>query len=481
MHAFPGPVHYAGDQLTLQIPFQGFVEPVTGQVKLTVDGTVSEIEGEWRFNYLLLPEAVDTANMLGEHSLRVEATHDETTIDVEYVFAVLPSDQRPVQEADLQWLVEVTPCCEVHFLSETAAARDIASIVDLAQQAADDIAQATGIRLDGAMQIYLFDRMWGNGAFGGNGELAVAYFDRGYGPAQGKPGLLTLFRHELTHATGVDVSQTLGTFFRYNEGLAVYLAGGHYKPEPLQQRGAAMVEMGFDGDLNGEGFVNGHELAYLHAAALVAYVVEEYGWQTFLEFRDAAVFETFYDPVQMELVVAQVFNLSLQDFEQGFMDWLTVLDAGEQTIDLQLTIDLQDLRRDYQRRFAPQPEFVFGAAESSFGLPSAMPSLVREARSAAHQAVELMIADGQQAIVEGNYAQAQLLVEAVGNALQTGSFVTPIGSYYASAVETLTGQGYEVVQLVFDETGADAWVTLEAPNVDEVRLRLEGETWSLVE
>jgi hypothetical protein len=214
---------------------------------------------------------------------------------------------------------------------------------------------------------------------------------------------------------------------------------------------------------------------------VVNFVVDEYGWDTFLQFRDAAVFDNFFDVSQMDPVIQQVFGISLADFQSAYLAWLTAVDAGEQTVDLQLTIDLQALRRDYQRRFAPQPEFIFGIAESSYALPSAMPSLVREANAPANQALELMIADGQRAITAGDYALAQLLVDAVRDAMSTGAFTMPLGSYYAAAVETLAAAGYETMQVTIADGEASALVSANAPELSEVRLELQGEVWVIVE
>ena len=50
------------------------------------------------------------------------------------------------------------------------------------QQAADDFATITGERIDPKLDVYIIDRIWGNGGFGGSGELVISYTDRYYGP-----------------------------------------------------------------------------------------------------------------------------------------------------------------------------------------------------------------------------------------------------------------------------------------------------------
>ena len=95
----------------------------------------------------------------------------------------------------------------LHYVSETAAARDIEFIAEHFQQAADDFATITGENIDSKLDVYIIDRIWGNGGFGGNGELVISYTDRYYGPTMGAEGLQTLARHEFTHAAGVGLEQ----------------------------------------------------------------------------------------------------------------------------------------------------------------------------------------------------------------------------------------------------------------------------------
>ncbi len=71
------------------------------------------------------------------------------------------------------------------------------------------------------------------------------------------------------------------------EGLAVYLTGGHFKPEPLGPRAAALLDLGWYISLSNvaNDFYNQqHDIAYLEAGSLVKYLVETYGWSAFNQF-----------------------------------------------------------------------------------------------------------------------------------------------------------------------------------------------------
>ena len=53
-------------------------------------------------------------------------------------------------------------------------------------------------------------------------------------------------------------SPLIGSKYSFNcEGLAVYVAGGHYKPEPLAGRGAALFDLGYYVTVTG--FIPQHE------------------------------------------------------------------------------------------------------------------------------------------------------------------------------------------------------------------------------
>jgi hypothetical protein len=227
-----------------------------------------------------VPLALDTTNLTGRHTLKI-STSDGDLNEI-YSFEVLPSSERPANEANAAWVTTETACCEFHYISETAAARDIEFITEHFQRAADEFATITGREIDPKLRVYFLDRIWGNGGFGGNGELVISYTDRYYGPTLGGEGLETLARHEFTHATGIDMTETGdGVAFNY-EGLAVYVAGGHYKPEPLAERGAALFDLGHYVPV-GE-FIGQHELDYLYPAATLTYIVETYGMDKMWEF-----------------------------------------------------------------------------------------------------------------------------------------------------------------------------------------------------
>ena len=472
VQAYPGPLHYAGDVLSFEVPVEGFQEPPDVEVSLTLDGgNTTEVPGRWAFNKLLVPLALDTSSLEGTHEIRIQAP-GEPGVDAVYAFEVFPAAGRPQNEIEAAWESIQIPCCTLHYITNTAAARDLETITDHAEQAAEDFTRVTGVEVVDQIDIYIMDRMWGNGAFAGGDELLMAYTDRYYGPSQGGEGLETIFRHEFTHAARVDSSEA--GFFPFNEGLAVYVAGGHYKPEPIPERGAAMLELGYEAGL--DIFPSQHEVAYLHGATIMTYIVEEYGWEALMEFGRDAAGDVFYDPEQRDPILQEVFGVSSETFDAEYLAWLGSHEPGEQLDDLRLTIALQDLRREYQTEYAPPPFSIFGRSEQTYARPDYLPMLIREAKAPPNVAVELMIANAQKAIVAGEYAAAETLIEAIQGVLDSGEFTSPLAYDYASISLALSGDGYEGLSLDLRGDEATAQVTRAAPSLEQVTLhKVDGE------
>jgi hypothetical protein len=475
VRAYPGPEHYAGDILTFEIKTDSRFDGLTVPVLLSLDGrNPNRVEGKGWFDQVLVPLALDTTNLTGRHTLKFSTSDGD--LNETYSFEVLPSSERPTNEVNAAWETTETACCEFHYVSGTAAARDIEFITEHFEQAAEEFSTITGSDIDPKLKVYIMDRIWGNGGFGGNGELVISYTDRYYGPTLGGGGLETLARHEFTHAAGIDMAATGdGVAFNY-EGLAVYIAGGHYKPEPLAERGAALFDLGRSVSV-GE-FIGQHELDYLYPAAMLTYIVETYGMDKMWEFLASDDNPQDDQPGSLEAALQATFGISLQDFNQDFQAWLESQDSGEQLEDLRLTIELQDLRRKYQERYVPPPLFLFGEASKAAD-PDYLPVVIREASAPANIAVELMIANGQQAIIEGDYARAEELNQVLADILTNGNLGNPVAREYLGLVLAAAAEGYEVVNLDIQGDRANVRVTTEPPNLVDLHFQKIDGTWQI--
>jgi hypothetical protein len=476
VRAYPGPDHYVGDVLTFEIITDGNFEELVAVSMTLDDRTPVEISVTPAFINLALPLALDTTYLsIGRHTVKFTASDGH--LNETYSFDLLPADQRPANETQASWQVNETACCTLHYISDTAAARDIEFIAEHFQQAARDFSKITGKTIDPKLDVYLIDTMWGNGGFGGNGELVISYTDRYYGPTTDGTGLETLARHEFTHAAGIEPIVTGdGLEFNY-EGLALYVAGGHYKPEPLAERGAALFDLGYYvpvGQYSGQ-----HELDYLYAAAMLTYIVETYGTE---EMWNLLAYDDNPGDGQLgsfEAALQASFGISLEEFDQSFRAWLESKDPGPQLDDLQLTIELQDLRREYQETYAPPPSFILAEAADAAARREYLPVVMREARAPANIATELIIAHGQQAIVDGDYSRAEELNKLLADILSTGEFQDPLAKDYLEVVLAAAAAGYEVVELEFQGDRANAKVTNEPPSLIDLVLQKVDGIWQV--
>ncbi|MCA9956188.1 MAG: hypothetical protein KC434_15775 [Anaerolineales bacterium] len=478
VQAYPGPAHFVGDVLTFEIDSgQAYNNIDEFMVSITVaDEPPIEVTGTWRFSQIRLREALDTGSLQpGSYTVTFQAEGSEIDWQEQYEFVLLPSDERPLQEANLAWEQQELSCCILHTISNTAASRDIAAIMELVDETASSPIADTNTSLTTKLNIYFIDRLWGNGGFGGNGELVLSYTDRFYGPGL---DLGTIIRHELSHALGFGEPEE-DIYFLFNEGLSVFLAGGHYKQEPLDKRGAAMLELGYSASLANP-FDAQHEIAYLKGGALMTFIMDVYGEEVFWQFVESATVDPTAAALELrEETIQAVFGTSFGDFDQAFQDWLEAIDPEEQVEDLALTIRVQNLRRQYQSQYSVSPQFIFGSAAESYGQPYALPSLVREARDPQHVAIELMLMNAQQAIVDGRYDNADQLADIIEDVLNTQSFDFEIARTYFSIVQLLAEMGYEVVSLNLGEAEASVTVTSSAPNLESLQLRLSDGVWEL--
>jgi hypothetical protein len=476
VRAFPGPEHYAGDILTFGIQAAGnFDESVKVSIALDDQKLRAAPGAYYWFGELIVPSALDTTNLTGHHTLKFTTANGD--VNETYSFEVLPADQRPANEISAAWLIKETDCCIFHYLSETAAARDIDFISEHFQQGADEFEAIMKAEIDSRMDIYIMDRMLMNGGFGGNGKLAICYTDRYYGPTLGGAGLETLAPHEFSHSAGISLEEGAdGVDFNY-EGLAVYVAGGHYKPEPLAQRGAALFDLGYSVPVNQ--FIPQHELSYLHAALILTYIVDTYGEDKLWEFLSAD--DTLDEQLlPMEDAVRLTFGISLSDFDHGFQTWLERNDPGDQLDDLRLTVELQDARREYQDLYSPGPMFLLSEIDlNAITRQEYLPVVMREAHAPANIAAELMIANAQRAIIAGAYPEAEQLIQTIKEVVSTGDFENPIAKDYLDIVLAAAKAGYEVVSLNIQNGYATAQVTKEPPMTSVLVLGTVNGIWQI--
>jgi len=478
VHAYPGPKHFEGDILSFEIRNNRSIPDAEERAQLRLDNAAPfEVSGKWSYNnVLLLPLALDTTGLTGRHTLHISTKNG--LIDETYAFEVAPADERPANEENFSWLVTETGCCQFHYISNTAAARDIDFITEQFQQASEQVASITGGSLKAKLKVHLIDRIWGNGGFAGADGLVISYTDRYYGPTIEEKGLENLARHELTHVTNLPGLTGDGVFFSA-EGIAVYVAGGHYKPEPLAERGAALYDLGYYVPVGEWKSIDQHELSYLYTAAVLAYIAETYGSEKLWEFLTTDPHPGDGQPAPLASGIQTAFGIPMEQFDRNFQAWLAGKDPGEQLDDLRLTVQLQELRRKYQNTYAPPPDIIAGGEADTVARTEFLPVLIREADMPANVATELLIADAQRAIVDGDYTQAEVLIQILDEVIGTGRLEDPLAKNYLDIVLRLEDAGYDVLALGLQRNQATAQVTRQPPVVTTVKLQKQNGVWQI--
>lgn len=482
LRIFPGPLHYEGDVLTIEVAVAELdALPEDAQPILYVDGREIQASAQRVYHPLLndffqFSAAWDSTGQVGLHEITVEVPADEPgrLTTVSRVIEILPASERPLQERGAQWEQLTTSCCRFYYLSGTAAARDIHQIAAQAEESIAGVEAAFPGSDVRPFPIVLIDNMWGNGAYATSSEIVISYVDRAYNGLD----MQTLIAHEATHYAAFPLAHQTPSILV--EGVAVYVAGGHYGIDPIHERAAALRVLDLYiplADLTDHFRDSQHEIAYLEGAGLVTYLTRTYGWDAFLEVYGQDI-PNVYDSEWLDQAFRRVYGIGLQEVERGFSAWLDGIDPGGQVDDLRLTIELFDIMREYQFRYAIYQQFP--PIEDAVRFDRTY-EFIREPTAPENLALETLLFSAQTALEEGRYADAAMLIEAVAATLADGDFSRqPVRDYLVIA-RAMSALGFEVqsIELVGDEalvTVIHTW-----PQLETVTLVRSGDTWTLLE
>ncbi len=272
-------------------------------------------------------------------------------------YTLQPADRVPAPEPEAHWVTTTTVCCTLYTITGTAAERDIATLSQEADEQSAAVSAQMGNTLDSKIDIYFMSRVVGQGGFTTT-SIYVSYLDTNY-IGNDMP---ILFHHEFVHY----YDSALGGGYRpamLEEGLAVYLTGGHFKPEPLAPRAAALLDLGGYIPLTtlADDFYNQqHDIGYLEAGALVQYLLETYGWTAYNQFyRNISAPNGQKDSDVLDTALRLNLGLSFADLETAYRSYLRsqAVTPSQQT-DLQLTVDFFNAARRYQQLLDPSAYFL---------------------------------------------------------------------------------------------------------------------------
>jgi hypothetical protein len=426
---FPPGAVYAGDRAGLSASSES--DPGGGKLQVRLDTSSGTPLAETQF--LLngnsttwsaqIPWMTDTSLQAGWHTLFLYLAGDSAASvavsAVQYPVRILPETQQPGLRRSARWEQAESACCGYFFLSGTESERDIGDLIARTESIYPTL---TG-RIGGGspkLALLFLPRMYGQGGLA-SGEGIITYADRN---PTGTDYSVVL-KHEMVHllANARSGDGPRATLF-LQEGLAVYLTGGHYRfGENLQNRAAALFRLGRYtplAELADSLYSSQHEAAYIEAGAFMEYLAGRFGEEKTLAM--------FFDPVPADPPAESVsrmlvnhFQVTLTECERDWLDSLRGLPPDPETEeDVEFTLSMLDTFRAYERLYLP------GSGMNDLWLPDAS-----RARSEGITAdylplpatkesitLELLLQSARQSAWEGDWVRAWELLKAVDRVLE---------------------------------------------------------------
>ena len=494
VHFEPDPQLYSGDAASIVVVGSGSGAVWQGaHAKIFVNGLdmppLAEadfgpygIGNQWQATFTW---AWDTHGLIGPQTVYVEVDPpaSKTTGPVSQTLAVpvniLPASARPAPETEAQWASAESDCCIFHYLTHTAAARDIDLIGSTADAALAHDAAMLGVQRKDKITFTMLSRLLGNGGFTAN-EVSITYIDRNAAPSD----LYILFAHEGTHVLDRQIARTRPVIM--TEGLAVYVAGGHFKIEPLAARAAGLLSLNRYiplAELANNFYLSQHEVGYLEAAGFIQYLVDQYGWSSFRQ---------MYGSFNSAPTDAQMLDAALNDeYGKGLSameaEWLAHLRSlppdPAQVDDLRLTIALYDTMRRYQKLDDPSAYFLTawlpdGSEARKRGL---LADFIRHPDGPVNITLETMLVAAGQALNAANYDRASALLDAVNAALDAGSpAANPLAAEQLAVVQQVLAAGYEPQQISLAQNVATVEAVNVWPRLEQLTLRRGAGGWQVL-
>jgi len=384
------------------------------------------------------------------------------------------SNERPQPEPLARWAQTESACCIFHYLTGTAAARDIEQIKTDADRAFERVRSVLGVTQEKKVVFNMLSRLLGHGGFASD-EISLTYIDRN--PVGNRLG--NIFTHEGTHVLDRQLARAKPILL--TEGLAVYVAGGHFKPEDLELRAAALLKWGRYlplAELADNFYPSQHEIGYLEGGAFINYLVGRYGLDQFKKFYGS--FQNASSDSQMlNAALRRTYGQTLAELEAEMLAKLRALDVpAEQVDDLRLTVELFDTLRRYQQLNDPAAYFL------TTWLPNGtearrrqiVADFVRHPTAPENIALEAMLADANRALEQGEFDTTEALLTSVNRVLDAHNlFFDPLAAQYLRAVTQLQAAGYEAQTINLDAGVATAikdWPKVETWQMENDQWRI---------
>jgi hypothetical protein len=321
----------------------------------------------------------------------------------------------PGSTSSAQWASDNSDCCLLHYITGSKAEQDLEQLLDMADKQALSVTRQLGAEFDKPVSIVLLPRVLGHGGFASE-EISISYLERNY--AGSSPQIV--LHHELVHKLDSQLGGDLRPSF-FVEGLAVYLSGGHFKPEPLIQRAAALLDQGLYmplAPLVERFYTSQHEIGYLEAGALVEFMVDRWGEDAFYKFyRDIHYLEgNSSQAAAINATLVQHFQLTLGELESDF-----VLHLKEQPVeprwkeDVRLTVHFYNTVRRYQQALDPSAYYLTAWLPDSEQMRARniVADYQRSPAEPENLAIETLLVAADEHLKAGDYLRVEQLLDIV--------------------------------------------------------------------
>ena len=358
---FPVAPYHVGDKISIRVTYTGTGDIEGKEVHVALSDQPGTILGTGNFSKY-------------DHQAELFWILDTSTFQpgfTQFMFEI-PGINRSWQEGinllptktgeSQEWISVETNWGKIYFIEGTDAAQDIVQIQETVEETVDETLNQFfpgGIPqenpLEDGINLVLVPAIIGHGGFATD-MAVVTYNDRNWVGSSFK----TIIHHEIVHVLDRKLNNDGPRPSILSEGVAVYLSGGHYRDSDPLLRASALVSLGKYIPLTtlADDFYNAqHEIAYMEGAALVAYLVEMWGWEDFLDFyfnlEDAGG-----DSATISSALEMITGMDLSELENAFIKYLDTLDPDDAVIsDVRLTIEVYDLIRRYQTAVIPSAHF----------------------------------------------------------------------------------------------------------------------------
>lgn len=420
-----------------------------------------------------------------DHTLQ-QGDPDRSNDTAQIQVQVRPASERPIAEQGAHWAQTETACCIFHYVTETAAERDLAQLTELAEASFAEVEARLDEDFREKLVVTLVGRVLGHGGYA-SGELVLSYLDRDYAGG----GREEVFLHEGTHV--IDRAFAPARLTLLAEGLAVYVAGGHFRTEPLPERAAALLALGRMIPLRqlADNFYQfQHEIGYLEGGAFVHYLIHTYSLERFKAFYGSFKNDDRRpQSEQLDAALRQFFGAGLEEIEGRWLAELRALGPQpEQKTDLRDTIAFYDTVRRYQQLMDPTAYFLdawlpdFSQARQRNIVADAL----RHPSTPEHIALETMLIAADAHFDAQEYDQGERLLESINAVLDTipqvgdrPRFDDPLAAHYLAIVRQVLAAGYEPQRITLKGTTAEVQAIRIWPTLVQLHLELRAGQWLL--